>query len=517
MKWESLFSLRSALILSGLILSITFLYPLSGDNALYMYMADLLLKGHLPYLGSWDVNYPGIVFLHAIHVALFGSSIFGFHLFDVIAQLAGYVFIYRLTYALSEDRIASTFAVLCFTIYYVGGELQLCGERDAYIALLVVASAYLVTAKERVNVALPGLLCGLAVLMRPTAAAYVGAIALWLLLTSDAKRVRKSVLFAVYGSLPLLLFMLWYWAIGGLDAFFEATYRYNVEVYARVEFSWKGIDYLKHHWPMLLTSPLGLWVAYKRDRRKGLLQVLLVLAAVVSLIPVYRFPYHFHPLFALLFIHGAIGWMWLLHRVSQSAKFSSNRFVIPATLLLLIALTGMTSIRYSRFRNLLSISELSDPIDFIHTSFYPSTQWGMQVQDSLADFLRANTRKEEMVQSLTTPMYVPLCAGVEPASRFTNAFNLCWRSSKTNELVPMQLTWRREYIHDLASKAPKYIVTSADLPDHVFNNGYLPRDLLASFPELGTLLAQKYIPVKQIGGYTIYQLIAEEGTHAPSR
>ena len=93
MNLEQLFSLRSALLVSGLILLVTFLYPLSGDNALYMYMADLLLKGHLPYLGSWDVNYPGIVFLHVPHVLLFGSSTLGFHAYDILLQLVGCMFL----------------------------------------------------------------------------------------------------------------------------------------------------------------------------------------------------------------------------------------------------------------------------------------------------------------------------------------------------------------------------------------------------------------------------------------
>src|SRR5687768_4732197 len=49
--------------------------PMSSDNSIYQSMAyDLLQFGRMPYLGSWDQNFPGIVAIHAVVLAIFGGS-----------------------------------------------------------------------------------------------------------------------------------------------------------------------------------------------------------------------------------------------------------------------------------------------------------------------------------------------------------------------------------------------------------------------------------------------------------
>src|SRR6185312_7701875 len=63
------------------LLPIHLFVPLNSDNDLYQAMAVALVKGKgLPYIGSWDVNFPGIVYIHALGIALFGNTDVGFRI-----------------------------------------------------------------------------------------------------------------------------------------------------------------------------------------------------------------------------------------------------------------------------------------------------------------------------------------------------------------------------------------------------------------------------------------------------
>src|ERR1017187_1840168 len=85
-----------AIIGAAIILLVTLLLPLGFDNDLYESMGWTLYAYHgLPYIASWDHNFPGIVFVHWTSIALFGASDFGFRLFDYLVHIAMAGFFYR--------------------------------------------------------------------------------------------------------------------------------------------------------------------------------------------------------------------------------------------------------------------------------------------------------------------------------------------------------------------------------------------------------------------------------------
>src|SRR5688500_2502312 len=65
------------------------LFPLSPYNDIYQSMAFAMDQGKgLPYLGSWDQNFPGVVFYHWISIKLFGASDIGFRVIDLLNRVA---------------------------------------------------------------------------------------------------------------------------------------------------------------------------------------------------------------------------------------------------------------------------------------------------------------------------------------------------------------------------------------------------------------------------------------------
>src|ERR1019366_4251515 len=98
----SITSLPSALSICGVLLSLTFAFPFIEDNIPQAYIARRLLHGELPYVGTWDQNYPGVLFVHLLAL-IFGPSAIAFHLIDVIFQLGMVWILYRLGSKLGGD------------------------------------------------------------------------------------------------------------------------------------------------------------------------------------------------------------------------------------------------------------------------------------------------------------------------------------------------------------------------------------------------------------------------------
>src|SRR5438309_1087096 len=99
---SSIYSVRDHYILPALgicfgLLLLIFFEPLSYDNAIFHQMAREIYQYHrLPYIGTWDQNFPGIIYLHYISIAIFGTADTTVRIIDILLQI-GFCFIfYRL-------------------------------------------------------------------------------------------------------------------------------------------------------------------------------------------------------------------------------------------------------------------------------------------------------------------------------------------------------------------------------------------------------------------------------------
>ena len=99
------------LFLSGFILSPTLWFGFTMDQALCHYAVWVWREYHLPpYLGVWDLSFPGIFLLHRLVLEIFGESILGFRLFDFLVQLSLVVMLYYLAGRLFRSSWAGFFS-----------------------------------------------------------------------------------------------------------------------------------------------------------------------------------------------------------------------------------------------------------------------------------------------------------------------------------------------------------------------------------------------------------------------
>src|SRR5665213_2943289 len=174
---EPLWSKRSVLslvVIALIVLPAILLYPFNGDNDIYQAMGSVLYYYHgLPYLASWDHNFPGIVLLHALTIAWFGNSDLGFRSVEYLWQIATLFALYRLSRSWVSEE-SGLLACLVFALYYINGHSPVMGERDGFAILPLALASIAIVIAHRAQ-ALPkrllfaaGASYGIAAALRPT-------------------------------------------------------------------------------------------------------------------------------------------------------------------------------------------------------------------------------------------------------------------------------------------------------------------------------------------------------------
>ncbi len=498
----------------AVILSATLSYPFNNDNALYAYMAELALHGGLPYSGSWDQNFPAIILIHLPQIALFGHSQLAFHLWDIALQLGGSLALYRLGTTLF-DRRAGALAAIFAAFYYIHQGLWMAGERDTYVTILLLWSIVCLTQRPARTLS-AGLLLGTALLFRPTYALYAPIASIWIFLaTRDALmmiRLRRAAYVALGAAIPPVLLCIGYWLMGGLRDLYEATILFNLKIYSGSGASFSFWDPIRFYLPVALVALVGCSILWRRGDRDRLSLVLAMWAAsLISLLVLYRHSvYHYHPMMVLFLLLAAGGWVAIMDASSGlGARLPrpASRILIALIALIAIGYSSMTALRGNTIQHVLrdlatgKIHSLAE----MYSYYEGSPEFGVAIQQQVADYLSAHTNRGAPVQMFGPYSYPQYASGTVTVSRFQTVHAFTMRG-QGDALQPFQIQWRREYLAALRASPPVYFIV-CDGPEafRQYYGGRLGHEILREdFTELGAWLAQNYAPETKIGAFTIY-------------
>jgi hypothetical protein len=496
----------AAVVFAAIILLVTLLLPLGFDNDVYQSMGYVLWTYHgLPYLASWDMNFPGIVFVHAASIALLGNSDFGFRMFDYLVHVVMAGMLYLILRHWLRGR-ESLIAVLLVTLYYVGGQWGLAGQRDEYALFFILSGILLLfSIRERGasilrSLAL-GLSAGAAIMVRPT---YVFFAGIFLLLLIDLPNKKIALSFFLTGiSILWILFLTPYLFItGGIEQVYHSIIRFNLDVYSSIEvprsfFSIRSdIIYI-----LALAGILCLVFVPSRDDRRRLawwdrkLLVLYVIGAILSPIVMGKyFSYHLQPIMLVLLVLSAVG----LARLSGLLR--PIRLELP---LLGVAVLLFASLFYPRHlvRYYLDGWSTTHPIDYTYERVLSDSLFGLRAQTEVANYINNRTHPDAPIEYATLFPNLRWRLGHPPATRFTTLVPL----APSLRLVPDYITsWRREYIASLAGTRPPFIILSRSHEWWPFVQTYADSTvhLVAGFD---SLLAANYNLDTVIRGYTLYK------------
>jgi hypothetical protein len=493
---------------SAMVYACTLSYPFNNDNALYAYMSALLLEGRMPYLGSWDQNFPGILLVHAPQILLLGRSQIAFHVWDIFLQLVGSYFLFRLGLRWG-GKTAAFLAPVIAAFYYVQQGLWMAGERDTYISILVLLALFEVTDRYRLERRdiLVGVVLGLAILFRPTFAALVPVFLLYQYL--DRKQGGSLLRTSAGGAIPLASLLLVYLAAGGLKDLYEATIRFNTSVYIGQGSVFSFWEPIRFYWLVLPFAALGVWQLYRKDRAVSLLIVLTLASAIASIILLYRHSvYHYHPAMTIFLLMGSIGIGVVIDRLTHRASSRRNMLACRAiAVMIVLCFFGVQTLRGNTIKTVLAdlLTGKIGSLEEAYSYYEGSPDFGVGIQRSVGEYLDSHTSDAEPVQMFGPYSFPQYYSRISTASRFQTLHALTMRR-EGDPLTSMQKTWREEYLRDLQATRPKYFVV-CDAPEafRQYYAGRLGHEILKEdMTEVGEWLKEHYRADTMIGAFTIY-------------
>jgi len=488
----------------AVIFACTLTYPFNNDNALYAYMADLALKGHLPYIGSWDQNFPGIILIHAAQIIISGHSQLAFHIFDIVLQLLGSYLLILLGERLHSLR-AGILAALLASLYYLQQGLWMSGERDTYVSIMLVGAMLL--ALDRKRPVAVGFLSALAFLFRPTYASYALVFGVLYLISdwrTKPRSLKPTIRFVAGCLFTLAVFVGVYLAIGGFKDLWDAVILFNAKVYSGEGASFSFWVPIRFYAVSIIAVAIGIWFLWKNERTALYLWLALFAASVLSLIVLYRHSvYHYHPAMTLFLLVSSIGWIEITNLLSL--RWKGMRLAFPFVVVFFFILQTLRGNTIEHV--LLDIAKgRINSLEGSYERYEPSPEFGVRVQTEVGDYLKAHTHPGDTVQMFGPYSYPQYMVGLLTASRFQTLHAITMRGVG-DSLQPFQKAWRKEYLHAMITQKPLYFIV-CDAPEafRQYYGGRLGHEILRQdFTELGQWLISNYEPETKIGAFTLYR------------
>lgn len=216
--WVLLFFVLTLLTQSGSMWTEVF----DWDESTFILLAGELVDGKLPYVENFDNKPPGIFFLLAAAMVVFGETLWTVRLLGDVFLFGSAVAVYYSVVTLTNNRIGAGVAGIALIALHVPNIGQFTGTGLVAAGFLSISLWALIAVRDRLwGVAVAALALSLAVLVRSNLAICAVAIAALLLILTllrpGSHLTRTSfVVFVLSGLAPLALVVLLYAYFDGL-------------------------------------------------------------------------------------------------------------------------------------------------------------------------------------------------------------------------------------------------------------------------------------------------------------
>lgn len=245
----------------------------ADDASIYLYIADRILEGGVPYLDGWDQKPPLIYFIFALARAATPQSIWGLWWLQWLGWL---IFGFSAYYVLAKvvnPGVAFLSVAVSFLIlveFFWGGSIE---DTSLMFQMLSVACFAHILSTEQVafrpwSSLAAGLLAGILFFMKQTLIAVSIAIGVYLLLRAITQANRRSwyvlAWMAAGASMVALLVFLYFWLKGGLEEYWRQAFVFNwmysnLGLLERVNSLVDGLEFLSGYPGMFMA--LSAWLA----------------------------------------------------------------------------------------------------------------------------------------------------------------------------------------------------------------------------------------------------------------
>lgn len=249
--------------------------PLTNDAMLFDLQSQMIVEGHVAYRDVLEPNWPGVLAVHTVVRAIFGTSSEALRWFDLLCLLLLAGMLRKLTVMAGVTLANATWISLVVLVFYLGSSEWCHCQRDTWLLVPMVAATLLrmrrlndqLTPKVCAGSAFAeGLIWGAACWLKPYAVLIAAAV--WLVTLVRFGSLRRAVidtgLVALGGLLVLGCGVAWLMKTGAWPYFVETMRDWNPRYLAAGRANWDRPRFVAMvlrmqpwYWLHLLAIPLA--------------------------------------------------------------------------------------------------------------------------------------------------------------------------------------------------------------------------------------------------------------------
>ncbi len=502
------------------------LYSFGRDQGIYAVVADVMLKGGMPYRDAWDFKPPGIFLTYAFAQGVFGKSMLSIRLLEVIGLVATVFGLQRLGHVFLDRPRAGLVAGALASLVHAKLEFWHTAQPETFGGYLTVAALVVVTlevtpSRRWLIPVGTGALFGLCALYKPPLGGGILVCGAYLLTREQARAAKrpqlvKTAALIVSGfALPIALVLAWIAARGAWPAFYW-TFHDFIPGYTKLNWSEAHAPGMLYHaiaeafvkFSALsafgVIALISMTPIHARERELVFLVLGIIAIQITGIVMQGKFfPYHYAATLLLVALLAGIGIYKLFRRCLVAGP--GSLLALSAFVLVAIDMRDAVNDLPQDFRErlqmrlsfLLRRGEHQSRADLDRDLSYVA-DYNLDADRQVALDIRSRT-------SSSDPIFI---WGFEPSTYFLADRPL---ASRWTYDVPQRTPWqrdfsRRELLKDLSINRPKVIVVERrDVFPSVTGSPLDSKDELPNFPELKSLLDTQYHKVREIEDFEIYE------------
>jgi hypothetical protein len=442
--------------------------PLERDEGEYAYIGQLILDGTPPYTEAYNMKFPGIYFIYAGILLLFGETHIAIHFCLLIVNVISIILLFFFARAAYDDWVAaaaaSAFALLGMS-YHVQG---FWANAEHFILPFVMGAYLLLLSGLRKNrkdfILLSGVLFGCAAVVKQQGAFYgifgiaVLLVSLWQNKSFERRNYWKYISMYIGGvAIPLIMCFSYLVYAGVLGKFYLWTFAYAREYSSLVPatdiwyYFYSSFHPLWQHTILIwIIAGVGLIALFfKAQCRQSRIFVLgLTLGSVVALSAGFYFRPHYFvlvlPGVALLFGIG----IRFIFRFFSAASSPLVRYLTPTLIITITLLSTLIAHRDVIFQY--------SP-DRVTKTVYGSCPF--TYSSMIAELIKERTLKEDKIAIIGSEPQFLFYSQRRSATSFIYTFSLV-------EDQPFAEQFRHEMFRQVETAVPKLLIYTHTMIDY---------------------------------------------------
>ncbi|HZT69661.1 MAG TPA: glycosyltransferase family 39 protein [Terriglobia bacterium] len=504
-------------------------YPIGRDQATYSVIGRGLVHGASLYRDLWDNKPPGIFYIYAFIVKIFGTVLWSIGLLDILWLLAISFCIFRFTER-SLGKAAAFLAVQVNVAMHIRAGYWDAGQPETFLMLFVFAS-YLMIAEQdgahRLKAAYAGALFGAAFWIKYNAIAFAPFLLLTPYFQITEPRSSEQAPSPVFVWRKETIRVVWFGAgflmisailvsgllfsgawSGFLEEQFQVLPRYAATAFAVAPHYWMWVAGRIKTWLGIWTlcaAPAAFVIAWKRRQLSRLAPVLTGAAGGFAALTVqlrYQ-PYYFetcYPFFAIFWAYLAL--LLFDAALLLARKFTARRWQAARVL------------TWVAFANLIAIC-LPGPVLRIVVNYKAFNEWRRDPAHFYSNYAWPGAAEDfrDVLRVINYLKRVPDAAagvfvwGNEPLIYYLSDYRPPARFIWDLPLIsPWGLPdWRKELVQRLSQTRPRFIIVARG--DEIHDLSGTVQDsqhALQSFPALAQYIRGSYRPCADEVTFVIY-------------